>query len=315
MSGWEDGHSSGCCNRSAQPLVADSKAGVCAPSEANGPSKGTRTSRYRRRAGVKRPGTTRVDEILLTVHRYRMVDREIVQRLHFTPRGRSAAQRALTNLWWSGYLDKLPDRPINAPDVYVLSRKAARGLRVVEDIVGTEAAHSRLRRAATVEHSLAVNRISAQFEVAARQNDFIVETSQDELDLAHLAGEHIVPDAFFVLSRVVDGRRLLSGFFLEVELTPVSRQHWRARLEAYADFYYSGRYESVVGLPSLRLLFVAPERSQLRMVAAEAAAARLTVLRMATAEAVRHATDVLYDELWRSSGDDDCTSLFRRSQS
>lgn len=313
MSGCDRGCRSGCCDHSAQPLSAGSEMAVPVAPGMSGPSREKRTSRYRRRQGIRRPGTRRLEEILLTVHRYRLVDREIVQQKHFTPKGRSAAQRALTNLWWSRHLDKLPDRAINAPDVYLLSKRASRGLRVLEELVGIDEARSRLQHPATVGHTLAVNHVRAQLEVAARANGLAVEAWQDELDLSNLASDHIVPDAFFQLGRVVEGRRLVSGFFLESELAPVSRQHWRSRLNAYADFYYSGRYEVAFSLPSLRLLIVVrDEGRQRRMILEEAAAARLTIVRLTTAQELRSAPDALRDAIWRTASEPEPRSLYPR---
>lgn len=312
MSGHDDGCCRGCGNHSPQPHLSGSNSCSAGPGSAGGPSRETRTSRYRRRDGVKRPGTRKLEEILLTVHRYRLVDREIVQLLHFTPKGRSAAQRALTNLWWSRHLDKLPGRALNDRDVYLLSGKASRGMKLLAGLVGPDEARSRLSRPPSIDHTLAVNNVRARVEVSARLHGFEVEDWQDELDLARLEPHHVVPDGFFVLSREVEGRRLRSGFFFEVELAPVSRSHWRQRLEAYAKFYYSHRYEEVFGLPSLRLLVVVPGVGrQQRSILEEAQAEGFTPARVTTAEELRRdGVDLLESPIWCSPNAEDAASLF-----
>jgi len=268
-----------------------------------------RTSRYRRRDGVRRPGTRKLKEILLTVHRYRVVDREIIQMLHFTPAGKSAAQRALTNLWWSKHLDKLPGRPINARDVYVLSSRAFRGLRVLEQLVGEEEARSRLQRLPAVEHALAVNLFRARVEVSARTHALSVVRWEDELDVAHLAKDHVVPDAFFVLGRTVDGKVRHAGFMLEMEIAPVGRGHWRKRLEAYADFYYSGMYEQAFGTRSFRLLVVVKEERQLKRILPDARRLELKVLRATSSAKIAASGSSMTEPIWQSI-DDNVGSLY-----
>ena len=120
-SGYERGYG----NHSSQPQPTDSIPSDVSRQTAGCPSIEKRVSRYVRPSGVKGPGTRRLEAILQTVLAYRVVDREIVQRLHFTPAGRSAAQRVLTNLWRSRYLDKLDGRSVNERDVFVTRFLAA----------------------------------------------------------------------------------------------------------------------------------------------------------------------------------------------
>ena len=302
MSGCQCGYGSGCGNHGSQPLGVDSKWTCAGTSSADGASRrNRRTSRYRRRDGVRRPGTRKLEEILLTVHRYRMVDREIIQLLHFTPAGKSAAQRALTNLWWSKHLDKLPGRPLNAKDVYMVSGRARRGMRVLEGLVGRDEARSRLQRFPAVEHALAVNHFRARVELSAKKHSMTVVRWDDELDLAQLAKEHIVPDAFFVLGRMVDGRERQAGFMLEMEIAPVSRTHWRRRLESYAQFYYSGTYRDQFGLSSLRLLVqVSTGGGHLRSITEEAERVGFTPIRVASSKAIAACPDLLASDVWWS---------------
>jgi hypothetical protein len=243
-----------------------------------------------------------LEAILETVWRYRVVDRETVQLLHFTPGGRTAAQRVLTNLWRSRHLDKLGGRSVNERDVYFVSGRASHGLRVLSALLGEKVVRGRLKLPPRVEHALSVSRFRARLEVSARRHGLSVADWRDELDLANFAGEHLVPDAFFTVVRHDGGNRRVAGFFLEVELAAVSRRHWRSRLARYADFYYSGKYEKALGLPSLRVLAVVPhEGSQANAILDEATAAEFTPLRITTWDHVYEADrrGVLVEPIWR----------------
>lgn len=304
----------GCGNLVSQPCPADSKCRSGPRQVPDGPSKkNSKRSRYERPRRAPAPRTKRLEDILLTAHRYRVVDREIVQLLHFTEGGHTSAQHVLTQCWWSGFLDKLRNRPRNARDVYFVSGRARHGPQLLDGLLGEEAVRRRLQRPPEIEHALAVNRFRARVELSCREHCLSVENWMDELDLAALAREGVVPDASFQLLRREDGHDRRAGFLLEAELAPVSRQHWHSRFAKYAHFYCSGQYEAVFGLRSFRVLVVTAARGRQPLsIVEEAERLNFTPLRLTTWEEVRavRPQDVLTAPIWRKPFDNEQGSLY-----
>ena len=309
MSGTEDAGS--CRNLTPQPHFSDSDSASDAVSHSASPY-GRRTSRYRRPDVAPTCRMRRLDANLLTTLEYRLVDREILQLRNYTPGGRGPAQRDLAKMWQAGYLDKLRRRPVIARDVYVISGRAPKGLRRLYELLGEEAVKRRLKRPRTVDHSLAVNHFRVAVEVAARDHGFRVERWQDELDLAHLVREGVVPDAFFRVVRDEGGREHRAGFFVESELALLSRAHWAKRLAKYDAYYYSGKYEASFGLRSLRLLVITSSARQLSAVVEEAERVGFAPLHAATWDQMRSVppADVLSGAIWARPSETDLASLY-----
>lgn len=302
----------GCGNVETQPHDSDSKSGTCVQVQGPAPSKKEKRSRYQRAGRVRTPGTRRLDGILLTTHRYRLVDREIIQLLHFTEGGKASTQRVLTQCWASGFLDKLRNRPINSRDVYFISGRARHGLRRLSNLVGEDAAKERLQRPTTIDHALALNNLRARIELSSRRLGLDIDGWRDELDLAELAADGLVPDASFQLVRRENGRDRRAGFLVEAELTPVSRKHWHRRLANYTSFYRS-KYEAVFGSRSLRLLVVTRGTGRQPLsILEEAQGLGFTPLRLTTWEEVRQASpaSLLTAPIWRKPFDDEQSPLY-----
>ena len=244
----------------------------------------------------------------MTTHSYRVVTMDTICARFFPDRARSFPQRLMTAAWRAGFLDKLRDRPVNRPDVYFLSPAAPRGLAVLEHFLGEEETRRRLKRPPALEHALAVNELRARLEYSAERSQLRVDAWKDELDLAELASEGIVPDASFQVVRPEGAR---AGFLVEAELSPVSRRHWRSRLKKYAEFYYARRkYEAVFGLRSLRLLVIT---DGLRLsILEEAERLEFTPLRLTTWRQVRGAApgELLSAPIWRKPLAADMVALY-----
>jgi hypothetical protein len=252
--------------------------------------------------------------LLLTALEYRVITREIAQLRLYSAGARSQVQRDLTHLWRSGILSKVPNRAPNACDIYELSRSSARGLRLAEAWLGPDAIRRRAKRPPAVDHALAVNDFRARVELSVHCSGFELETWQDEFDLNHLARYGITPDGFFEVTRLDGDNRRRSAFFVEVEVAPVSRSHWRRRLAAYHTFYYSGAYaEEFDGRRSLRLLVISgQEPGQLTKIVDEARASDFSPMRITSWPALRGTSpaDVLKAPIWRFRRDDQAASLF-----
>ena len=143
-----------------------------------------------------------------------------------------------------------------------------------------------------------------------------VDDWRDELDLAHLAGNGLVPDASFRVVRQEDGRDRSAGFLVEAELAPVSRSHWARRLQRYAEYYYSGSYEQTFGLRSLRLLIIVRGSGrQLRSILEEAERLRLTLTRATTWEQVAATgpESILFAPIWHQPAAETVHALYPRA--
>ncbi len=305
--------SRGCRSLTPQPHLSDSKSGLNDTVSADIPSKKERVSRYERPRGATPRNASRLDSLLLTTWQYRVVTREIVQTRLFSEGASTSAKRILTQSWRSGSLDKLRDRPINAKDVYFLSGRARHGLRRLYELLGEDVVRRRLKRPPRLDHALAVNNFRARTEVSSRDQGLLVEGWRDELDLADLAIEGVVPDASFTIQRLEDGQRRRAGFFLEAELAPVSRRHWQRRLSNYASFYYSHKYEAVFGLRSLRVLVVtAGGGRQPLSILEEGERLNFTPLRVTTWEQVQStsAGALLGAPIWRKPFASNLCSLY-----
>jgi hypothetical protein len=252
--------------------------------------------------------------LLLTALEYRVITREMAQLRLYSTGARSQVQRDLTHLWRSGILSKVPNRAPNACDIYELSRSSPRGLRQAEAWLGQDAVRRRAKRPPAVDHALAVNDFRARIELSVRCSGFELETWLDEFDLNHLARHGVTPDGFFEVTRFDGDNRRRSAFFVEVEVAPVSRAHWRRRLAAYHTFYYSGAYaEEFDGRRSLRLLVVAGrDPGQLRKILEEASASDFSPIRLTSRDEMwdGNPQEVLSAPIWRSVRDGQAVSLF-----
>jgi len=290
--------SGGCCKHSAQPPSPDSTSPLRRhQTAAEAPPSRGRHARYDRPRPRHLPRSKYLQPIVMTTHSYRVVTVDTICARFFPGRARSFPQRLMTAAWRAGFLDKLRDRPVNRPDVYFLSASAPRGLALLQDVLGDDAAHGRFKRPPAIDHALALNDFRARLEHSAELSGLSVDAWKDELDLAELASEGLVPDASFQLTRPEGAR---AGFLVEAELTHVSRRHWRVRLGRYAQFYYARqKYEAFFGLRSLRLLVIT---DGLRLsILEEAERLEFTPLRLTTWAQVREASpgELLFAPIWR----------------
>jgi hypothetical protein len=280
----------------------------------DGPSVRKKLSRYIRPSPlVKVRLTQRRQALLRTTLEYRIINREIAQLRHYTPGGRSVAQRDLTLAWQGGYLGKVAGRVPNACDIYVVSPSSPRGLAILQDLLGAEEVKRRLRRPAALDHALAVNGLRARVEISARDLGFDLPRWLDELDMEDLAKGGIVPDAFFEILRQDGDHARRSGFCVEVEVDSVSRSHWQRRLDAYANFYVSGQYERQFRLRSFRLLVVTQRSDrQIQRLLADAADLNFGGVRVASWEVVRETppAELLLAPIWQKPLVEEPVSLF-----
>jgi hypothetical protein len=175
--------------------------------------------------------------------------------LVFGGRARSNCQRRFTFLHVHGYVDKVPGRAVNQPDVYCLTRNVPAGLRLLRLQNVKDELVRRPGRNPQLEHVLAINDVRCALSRAARAGGLELALWQGQRELAPMAQEAgFVPDGFAVLRRNLPEGRLASSLLIEVERSP---RRPRAVLRKFArirELHESGFYTQRFGRRSLRLL-------------------------------------------------------------
>lgn len=300
----------------------------------------TKTSRLPRFRRVSAPPgmvlTDRDREILRQVYQYRMMTREHVEHLLFSPENgqdhftrTSKVRERLKLLFQHAYLERIPV-PVRPgtwawQPVYRLGRKGAKMLAAELGITVGKLAYwgrgdDRDHRATEVSalfirHTLAINTVRVAITRAAAAAGYRVETWLDDATLKQaemrdyvmvtalpgaLARKAVIPDAYFVLH--LGERR--AHFLLELDRATMTNRRWKTRVLAYREYVRSGKYQERYGTRSLRILTVTttPERLEnLRATTAKAGGKDLfwfTTLSEVTPESVLSAP------IWRLASDE-----------
>ena len=201
--------------------------------------------------------TERDVAIVRWVYEARLATREQIRQMFFTRGGRSLCQDRLTALYRRRYLDRLPNRPVNEPAVYYLSRRARRGLELLRASRSTSAIQPFRVATARVRHILDITSVRTVFTQAAREAgaQFRFWLNEEQL-VERTGGFGIIPDSYLQFSRATTEGLKRAAFFIEVERSAKSRASLEERFRRYADFYYGGAYERLFGTRALRLLFI-----------------------------------------------------------
>jgi hypothetical protein len=201
--------------------------------------------------------TERDVEVVQWVYRMRMATRAQLQRLLFSAGGRSRCQDRLTKLYRNRYLDKLPDQPLNAPDVYYLSRRATRGLRLLRALAPDVPVVPHQIARSTVEHTLAIGSCRIALTQACQAQGYHLGSWQDAAVLApRLEAAGLIPDAYFQIARLTAEGVKTASFWLEVERSGKTERALTEKIRRLGEFYYSGAYEREFGLRALRVLWL-----------------------------------------------------------
>ncbi len=263
--------------------------------------------------------TERDRAIVRWVFANRLATREQVQRLFFGPAARSRCQRRLTLLYRNRYLDRLPGRAVNAPDVYYLSRRSVPGLELLRALDPDAEVTPRRIRGPLVPHTLEVGDCRAALVQACASAGYSLTTWQDERVLAtRMKDSGLLPDAYFQVARPAAQGATRAGFFLEVERSGKAASALAQRLGRYGRFYYGGQYEEAFGMRALRVLVLVGSdygihpRRQVARLAALSDAQGVTMCRFAPLEEflAQDPTTLLSAPIWRRPGEEAACALF-----
>jgi len=169
----------------------------------------------------------------------------------------SRCQHRLTLLYRHGFTDRLPRAGVNQPAVYLLSRRAPEGLRLLQERGGQPLRTQQLTRLTGPDHLLAVNAVRVRVLRGVRDLGWELPRWQSAEELRPaLRAFRLIPDGYFQVRRQVGGEPRLAGFFLEVERESRSLAVLRAKLRRYGQLFYSGGYAQRFGSKALRVLVV-----------------------------------------------------------
>ena len=230
-----------------------------------------RLPRYERVDNPPRMRLTERDiQVVLAVHRYRVLRREQIQQLFFP--SQNTANERLKRLYQHGFLERR-QVPVEygegtAQALYLLEEKGAdlvaEQLGIDREEITWRAAHNQVGTA-FLDHTLLVNQVRLTFELAAQEAGYGIPSwiGEEELkanpeyvNIPMSTGKWsrvaVIPDGYFVLD-LGDKR---AHFFLEVDRATEANKRWGQKVQAYLEYTRSGKYTERYGTRSLRVLTV-----------------------------------------------------------
>lgn len=281
----------------------------------------SRLRRRRRRIAI----TSRDEEIVRWVHSVGVTTREQVQKLFFGRGGRSRCQHRLTLLYRERYLDRYPDRTRNSPDIYLISRRSVKGVRLLRAAGVSDPLPGKRVSSLRLQHTLDLISCRVQVARACAETDVSLESwiSSDEL-FKEMAPTGTLPDSYFRLCRTTaDGEERQSSFFLEVERSDKAERTLSEKFRRYGEFYYQGGFERQFAARALRVLVligsdygIVPER-RVEKLAGLAERVRVTFLHFAPLASFLSIApgEALAARIWRRPGERELVALLPEMES
>ncbi len=228
-------------------------------------------------------------------------------------------QHRLTLLTSNQYLATLP-RHVAEPAIYALNRHSRFGNRLMKERWGERAFRRQMgRRVEALEHLLAINDARVRIQRACADLGWTLTRWQSSADLSPvLKSQHLLPDGYCQISRLVGERTLTASFFLEVERISRDARVMCSKLTKYGELYYSGTYTELFGNKALRLLVLFAEgsehaiRQRITRSVLEAARLEVTIAHFASLSQVKALppTAILTAPVWQAPRADEPLSLF-----
>lgn len=284
--------------------------------------------------------TPRDAAILHAVYKYRALTTPQIERLFFSDnrtkesaaKPNTRCQYRLQLLYQHAYLirDEQPQKLSEGrkPFVYWLAKK---GTTVIEELLdGEELDWSPTEHQISplfLEHLLATNDVRVAITTASRRHNFSIAAWLDDrtlkrqqmTDVVTLCGPQggtqraaVVPDGYFLL----DTGRHLYHHFLEMDLGTVTgaastwgKRDWARKVQAYLEYYRSGKYQERYKTQGLRILTVTTGEKRLaNLKAATEHAGGMARFWFTTFEQARN-SDILLDPIWQKASETGLHSL------
>src|SRR5579871_3819722 len=199
--------------------------------------------------------TARDLAVVRWIYQAKLATREQIQALFFSVAGRSRCQRRLTLLYRNRFIDKVPNRPLTASDVYYISRRATKGLRLLRSLFPEQPVAPLRLHVQTVEHTLELASCRIAVTQACAAMGYRLHTWMDEAAVSRfMEGSGLRPDAYLRIERETAAGPRGASFFLEVERSGKEDRALEERYRRYGAFYYDGLFERRFGTAALRVL-------------------------------------------------------------
>jgi len=201
--------------------------------------------------------TNRDRQLIQLISECRLLTAKQIQLALFPLKHDSRCQLRLTLLKRHRYIDHLPNRLVNQPAVYLLSRKNRVSFDLLREYWDDDTIRSYMIAPGSVQHLLGINDVRVRVLRACQELGYQLVLWKRSEDLAELLQDDgLIPDAYFKVSRMVDGQPRTSAFFLELQRANKSKLVLKSKLDKYNTLYNSGRFQRIFETRALRVLFV-----------------------------------------------------------
>lgn len=166
-------------------------------------------------------------------------------------------QARLSGLVGEHWLDVMNKQRSNKPFIYLLGKGSNNGKQYLRLKWGEQRFKSHMTRIWNLPHQLGITECRVRVVRSCKDNAYQLLYWQRSEDLQVIMKSGLIPDAYFVIQRLVDGELNRSCYFLEYELSNKSSQVIGDKLKQYYRLISSGQFSQLFGVPQTpRVLFV-----------------------------------------------------------
>jgi len=202
--------------------------------------------------------TERDKRIIQLVGQTRVATARQIQIAEFGLDHRARRQARLQGLVREHWLDVIAAKVANQPHIYRLGKSSTNGNQYLKMIWGDRQFKSCMTRIWNLPHLLGITEVRVRVIRSCKDNMFQLVYWQRAEDLQIIMPKsELIPDAYFMVQRLVDGELKRSHYFLEYELSVKSNEVIRDKLDRYQKLIYSGKFADLFGTDlTPRVLFV-----------------------------------------------------------
>jgi hypothetical protein len=196
--------------------------------------------------------------IVQLVGQTRVVTARQVQIAEFGLEHGARCRARLLGLVREHWLDVIEAKIANQPNIYRLGRASNTGNEYLRMVWGEQKFKSLMTRIWNLPHLLGLTEIRVRVLRSCKDNSFQLLFWQRPEDLQLIMPKvNLIPDAYFVIQRLVNGVLRTSHYFLEYELSTKSNEVIIDKLERYSHLIDSGQFSELFGTDlTPRVLFV-----------------------------------------------------------
>jgi hypothetical protein len=201
--------------------------------------------------------TERDKRIVELIGQARVATAKQVQIAEFGLEHPARCQSRLNGLVSEQWLDVLNKQKDNKPFIYYLGRNSSNAKHYLRLKWGDQKLKSCMTRIWHLPHQLGITECRVRVVRACKDNAYQLLYWQRAEDLQLIMRTGLIPDAYFVVQRLVQGELHRSCYFLEYELSNKSSQVIEDKLKNYYRLISSGQFSQLFGIQQTpRVLFV-----------------------------------------------------------